>query len=437
MADKKEFEMFSSLAQAHLEQLPAKSRLFLYSLLVLTLLFLLWASFATVEQLLRGTGKVVASGQNKVVQNLEGGIVSSILVKEGQRVHKGETILQIRNQQFVSELEKNNLQIYELMAKKRRLQAESSGKTFTYTPTANTLLNGFLQKEYELHRSNRNNQENKKRILQEKLTQRKEEKSELYSRINNLQIKYDLILEEMNAMRPLVQKGLISKMEALKLKREVTTFKDELESAKLRLPILESSIKEARQNLQDLHNEFETKAREEYVKISGELDRLKKSNAAYSDQVSRTKVTAPVGGTVKQLFVNTIGGVIKPGMDLVEIVPDNSELIVEAKIKPADIAFIHPGQKATIKLTAYDFSIYGALKGEVETILPDAITDKKDEVYYLVYIKTDDTAQLQDRKLKIIPGMVANVDIISGERTIMEYLLKPIVKTRYYSFTER
>jgi len=207
---------------------------------------------------------------------------------------------------------------------------------------------------------------------------------------------------------------------------------------KASIPRLNAAMSEIKNKIQETRSEFTTKARLELNEAETEYKRVGAESSALADQVTRTVIKSPINGIVQKLYVNTVGGVIKPGDNLIEIVPTEGGLLVEAKVKPADIAFIYPGQDAIVKVTAYDFSIYGSLHGKVTTISPDTVTDKNDNVYYVVKIQTDKKyLGSKDKPLKIIPGMMVNVDVITGKKTILEYMLKPILKAKQYTFTER
>lgn len=241
-----------------------------------------------------------------------------------------------------------------------------------------------------------------------------------------------------NVLEPLSDKGIVSKVELLKLKREANSIKDELEATKLILSRLDSIISESKSRINESKQEFKNTAQKELNEVTSKLNQSSKQNQGLEDQVKRTLIVAPVTGFIKKININTIGGSVQPAMDLVEIVPKEEKLLIETKIKPEDIAFLKPGLKALVKFTAYDFAIYGSLNGEIEKISPDSTTTEKDETYYYIYIKTD-KSYLGDEKnpLNIIPGMRGSADIITGQKTILTYLLKPIIKTKQYAFTEK
>ncbi len=242
----------------------------------------------------------------------------------------------------------------------------------------------------------------------------------------------------MELTRPLVSEGAVSEVELLRLERQLNDLNGELEAAKLALPRVESSLIEAEEKLRNVTLVFRREAREQMNEITLELSRLTETSEALVDRVKRTVVTSPVTGTVKRLLVNTIGGVIQPGMDIAEIVPSEETLLIEAKIRPSDIAYLHPGQEAKVKFTAYDFSVMGGLDGKVVHISPDTIMDEQNESFYLVRVETSRVFTGPDgTELPIIPGMTVSVDVLTGEKTVLDYLLKPILKTKQLALRER
>jgi adhesin transport system membrane fusion protein len=275
-------------------------------------------------------------------------------------------------------------------------------------------------------------------IILQQITQKKQELSELAAKASQLKRSYRLLKEELNLTQPLVAEGAVSQVELLRLQRQANDLHGELEAVKLSTPRIESSLIELEQTLKAQESAFKSQAQSDYNDVNAELSRLQETTQAIVDQVDRRVVKSPVTGTIKQLFVKTLGGVVQPGMDLLEIVPSEDSLLIETKIRPADIAFMHPGQKATVKFTAYDFSIHGGLQGEVVNISPDTILDEEGESFYLVQIETRESfLGAENNSLPIIPGMTVNVDILTGKKTVLDYILKPILKTKQLALRER
>lgn len=422
----------NSVAQSLIEKAPNSTKVILYAIVSFIAFFFIWAFFANVEELVRSEAKVIPYGQNKIVQNFEGGIVKSILVEEGDLVKKGDVLIKIDNKQYSSTYEKNVFEIDELNERSKRLYAEANG--LEYKPE---VLNEITTKENDLHLSNIEQTNSKVKVLVEQLNQKKKEKNEVISKIKYLENSYSLIGQEIAVMQPLVEKAIVSKVEFLKLQREANSIKDELESTKLTLQRTNSMIKEFETRVTDAEIEFKNLAQREYNEVVSKINQVSKQNEGLEDQVNRTIVKSPITGYIKKIFINTIGGTVQPGMDLVEIVPNEEKLLIEARVKPEDIAFLRPGLNASVKFTAYDFSIYGSLNGVVEKISPDSITEE-DKTFYLIYLKTDKSyLGTKEKPLSIMPGMRASADIITGQKSILTYLLKPIIKTKQYALTEK
>ncbi len=436
--DERELEYLESLSSAVLQKTPRRSKIILYLWILTIIALIIWASVAKVDEIVRSQGKVIPSGENKVVQNLEGGIVEDILVKEGDSVKKDQILLKIKNIRSDSNLKEYKLKANDLKAKLIRLNAEFSSKKLVFDKDFSTKYPKICQRETSLYETDLRQLSTKIDTLKKQIAQKNDMLKESTDKIKNLKKSYNFILEEIKMSEPMVKEGVKSRVDFLKLKREANNIKTELDNTINTIPQIKSSKKEINSKIKEIRISFVRKAKKEYNDISGELERVQEKISAFKDMVSRTYIKSPVDGIIKKMYVNTIGGVVKPGMDLIEIVPKDKNLVVEVKVKPKDIAFIYPGQDAVVKFTAYNFSIYGGLKGKVIGISPDTITDRKNRTYYLVKIKTDKSVlEHNGKNLKIIPGMVVNVDIITGKRTVLDYLLKPILNSKDYIFAER
>lgn len=433
-----DYEFMKSLSAAILQKTPSRISRVLKIWVITIILFIIWASFASIDEITRGEGKVIPFGQNQIIQNLEGGIVDAILINEGQRVKTGQVILKISNAKSLSSSLTNKIKYEELLAKKARLYAEANGLDFTVKKTDNKKLNKQMMLAKNLYDSNKIEFMAKDNSFVEQIYQKKQAYKEAKARVKSLRKSLEFVTEEIAMTEPMVREGVKSKIDFLKLKREASTIENDIEAARLSLPRLASAIEEIRSNRKESKQLFIGNAKQELNEVTAELSRLKTQQMEYADQLKRTVVKSPVDGIIQKLYVNTIGGVIKPGQDLVEIVPTNKKLYFEVKIKPSDIAYLHPGAEAKVKVSAYDFALYGGLVGEVVNISPDTIVDEKGETFYLINIVTKKNyLGTEEHPLKIIPGMVVNVDIVTGKKTIMQYILKPILKSKQYVFSER
>jgi len=431
-------EFINSLSAAIAEQTPKGMKWALYFWLVAVTLFIVWASFTQIDEITRGSGKVVPSGENQIVQNLEGGIVKEILVRVGDIVEKGEPLLQIDNRKSMAQRDSTDIKVLELKAKITRLRAEAEGKQFVVDYEFEKKIPQLINNERSLFLSRQKQMDAKIRSLEDQKRQKENSLDETIQKIIHLQRSTVLIDEEVKMMKPMIAQGVKSKVAFMKLQREQSRIQEEYSSAQNSIPRIEASISEVNNNIEEAKIEFRNQAKKELNEVTAELMRVKKSSEALGDQIERTMVRSPSKGIIQKLFLHTVGGVVKPGEDLVEIVPTDDNLWLEVKIKPSDIAFVYPTQKAVVKVSAYDFAIYGSLDGEVVHISADTTEDKKENAFYTIHIKTDKTyLGTKDKPLKIIPGMMVNVDILTGKKSVMDYILKPILKAKQYTFTER
>ena len=398
----------------------------------------IWANYAMLDEVTRGVGKVIPSSHVQVVQNLEGGIVSELLVKAGDVVDQGQILLRIDDTRFASSFRESQVKVQGLQAKIARLTAESQGVAFQIPKDLPAEQRDVFQNEFSLAQSRQKEVQATLNILQQQKNQKQHEIGELRSKVGQLQRSYELVLKELRLTEPLVKKGLASEVELLRLQRQVSELKGGLDSTRLSIPRAESSVSETDRKMEELGVNFRTNAISELNDNKAELSRITQSNFALEDRVTRTAVRSPVRGTIKQVKVTTVGGVVQPGMDLIEIVPLEDKLLIEAQIRPADIAFLHPNQPAMVKLTAYDFSIFGGLPAHLEHISADSITNERGESFFLIRVRTERKyLGAEDKPLPIMSGMTASVDILTGKKSLLDYLLKPIKKAHDQALRER
>ena len=435
-----DLKYMSYSSEAMLQKVPAIQRLLLWTIMLCVVLALVWAYFAEVDEFTRGQGRIVPSGDVQVVQNLEGGILTELLVAEGDIVQKDQPLLLIDDTIFSSTLRERSLQIEQLQAQVSRLRAEADGTDFDeeWGRLGKELTDPIAENERQLYLSRQSEFRSRVTALNQKVEQKKQELSSARLHKRSLASSYELLKRELDITRPLVEAGAVSHVELLRLERQVNDLKGELGRADFSIPQLQAEYQEAKTNSETYAQNYANEARREMNEANAELERLLEGNDTYSDRVDRTTVRSPVRGTIKQIKVKTRGGVIKPGMDLVEIVPIDDSLLVDARVLPSDIAFIHPDQKAMVKFTAYDFAIHGGLSARVTQISPDTIVDDEGVSYYQIRLKTDNSELGRgEEALPIITGMTVEVDILTGKKTILDYLLKPILKTKQLAFRER
>lgn len=398
-----------------------------------------WASFATLDEVTVGIGKVISSRKTQVIQNLEGGIVQDILVHEGDVVEANQVLMHIDDTRFSSSYREAKLKELALTARVLRLEAEATGKPFALPQDGKFKDNpALLKNELDLYQSRQREEKVKLETLTKEKNQHQGELSALQAKLTQLQKSYALVEQELKMTKPLLKSGSASPVEILRLERQLNDLDGEIKATQFTIPKLQSTIEETQSKIEQLGATFNALVRDELNKSKAELEALAESNIALEDRYKRTAIRSPVKGTIKKMNVATIGGVIQPGMSVMEIVPLDDTLLIEARIRPSDVGFLHPGQKAMVKITAYDYSIYGGLEGTLEQISADTITDEKGESFYQIYVRTAKN-YLGDQKkpLLIIPGMLASVDILTGKKTVMDYLLKPILKTKQNALRER
>ncbi len=433
-----DLEFMSSLSEAILQKAPTASRRIIWLIVVAITWLIVWASLADIDEITKGEGKIIPSQQLQIIQNLEGGIVSEILVKEGDFVKKGEVLLKIDDKNFASSFSESKLRYVELKAKAMRLEAEANNAPFEIAVNASEDMSKQIVYEKSLFNSNKEQMNQNLQIINEQISQRENEYKELQAKISQLQDGNNFVEREIKIMEPLVKKGLVSEIEFLQLKRQANAIKGELQAATLAIPRVQSTILEAKSKINEVSLAFQNRAKKELNEAVAEMSRLDETQTSLQDRVERTMVRAPMNGTIKRLLVNTISGVVKPGMDIMEIVPAEDALLVEAKIKPSDVAYLRPGLEAMVKFTAYDYSIHGGLKGKLTFISADTITNEKGESYYLVHIKTDKNALgTPEKPLYIMVGMTVTVDILTGRKTVLDFILKPILKAKQNALRER
>lgn len=431
-------DLATDIRTSILVQSPKGGRYILWLVIVLFVVGMVWAYNSQIDQATRGSGKVIPSRQIQVVQNLEGGILAEILVNVGDIVEKGQLLLRIDDTRFSAPYQESRYRYLALQAKVARLRAETEGMDFVLPPEIAQENPEIVAREKDLFLSRKQAFDTQVSILAEQSSRRLKELAELESVKKHLLQSYDLLKQELAMTRPLVSQGAVSQVEMLRLEREANKLQGELESTELQIPIVRSKYDEAQQAIEDKKLVYHNEAKQALNDSLAELEALSVTSVALEDRLKRTHVRSPVRGTVNQILVNTVGGVIQPGMDLMEIVPLEDTLLVETKIKPADIAFLHPGQEAMVMFTAYDFTIYGGLEGKVEHISADSITDERGESYYLVRVRTTKNhLGSEDNPMPIIPGMIATVDILTGKNTILSYLLKPALRTQKLALKER
>ena len=368
-----------------------RATLVAWSLFALLAAFIAWASLFHLDEVTTGSGKVIPSSHEQVIQSLEGGIIHSLMVREGDIVERGQQLAQLDRTKTESSVLESESRLNAALATAARLKAEVNDTELTFPEELDDDVE-LVKQETALYQSRRES---------------------LEKGLAGLRQGAELVQRELSLTRPLVTQGAASKVEVLRLERQ----KNELEN-----------------KITEMKNQYYVRAREELAKANAEIEAQRSVMKGREDSLTRLTFNAPVRGIVKDIDVTTVGGVIPPNGKLMSLVPLDDQMVIEAKISPRDVAFIHPGQKALVKVTAYDYSIYGGLEGEVTMISPDTLQDevKRDVYYYRVYIRTDSNhlTNKQGQEFPVFPGMIATVDIKTCSKTILDYLLKPLNKAK-------
>ena len=420
------------------EDLPLSSHLLLFFVLGFWIIFFFWASFAKLDEVTRGDGTVIPSSEIQKISSLEGGIVEEFFIKKGDEVKKGQILVRLSDIAASSDLGSNEARYLGLLSTVTRLQAEVEGRIPSFPDEVMKGAPQSVTEEMNAYRANSAQVASQTNIMEQQKSQRSQELSELQIRASDIKGQLNLIREEKQMVAPLVAKGSAPRMELLQLDRQIKEKQTEFNGVQAAIPRARSAISEARARIVDVKSAARQQAQTELSAKLIEMNAIKQGLAGLVDRKTRADIKSPVNGYIKSLKVYTVGGVVQPGQEFIEIVPKDDQLLVEAKINPKDIAFLYPGQEGIVKITAYDFAIYGGLKGKVVSISPDAVTNEEGDSFYLVQMLTNENAlKRKGEVLPIIPGMIASVDILTGEKTVMEYLLKPLIKTLNNSMNER
>ncbi len=425
--------------KALVDDAPRIVRLTIWGVIGFFVFLLLWAHFAIIDEVTKGEGKAIPSSRIQKIQNLEGGIVAQIYAHEGQIVEAGAPLVRLDDTRFASNVGETEADRVAMELRVERLSAEVDNRPLNISDNARKTAPNQASNEESLYQSRRQQLADEIGGLQQQLLQRQQELREFSSKQDQYRNSLGLLRQEIGMSEPLVQQGAISPVEVLRLKRSEVETRGMLDGTTLAIPRAQAAINEVQRKIDETRGKFRSEALAQLNEARTNLSKAQATSKGLEDRVSRTMVTSPVRGIVKQMLVNTVGGVIQPGSDIAEVVPLDDTLLVEAKIRPQDIAFLHPGQEAMIKFTAYDYTIYGGLKGKLEQIGADTVMDEeKKNTFYVIKLRTDRSHLGTDEKpLLIIPGMVASVDIITGKKSILSYLLKPIIKSRAEALHER
>lgn len=420
---------------ARLQQEPLRARRLLRLAAGVLGLLVIWAYFAELDEVTRGEARVVPTSQVQIIQSVDGGVVEALLVKEGQVVDAGQLLMRVDPTRFVSTMQESRAAQLSYQAKALRLEALTRGNPFN--PPAELVREApdIVAQELRLYESRRAEIGAQLYISQAQLSQRQQELNEVLARRDQAERSLELMNKELNATRPMIATGAVSEVEVLRLERDVARLRGDREQATAQISRVQSSILEATRKIEEVQLTSRNQMSGELSETMNKLASLSQGGRALEDKVKHADIKSPVRGTVKRLLVNTMGAVVQPGKEVVEIVPLDDTLILEVQITPKDIAFLRPGQQAMVKFSAYDFSIYGGLEADVINIGADSVIDEKGNAFFHVRVRTHKPSL--GPNLPIIPGMVAQVDILTGKKSVLAYLLKPVLRAKANALSER
>jgi adhesin transport system membrane fusion protein len=416
----------------------ATSNLMLISVSSLVFVLLLWANFSRIDEVTHGEGQVVPTSEIQIVQSLEGGVLQELMVAEGQSVVKGQPLAKISDVAFASEERGTEVRQEALQIKKARLEAEANGTPFTLSAELKSKTPTIAGNEEQLYQSRQREFSNAISILNERISRAQAQLSETAAKIARLSKSKKLVQEELTITQEMVRQRAVPKLDEIRLTRDLNDISGQINEASQERAGLEADLRSARKELEDQKAKFRSQALGELNEVQTQLSQLHESLTAIGDRVDRSELRSPVDGVVNKVMLKTIGGIVEPAMKMIEIVPMGDELKIVAKVAPSEIAFLKPGQPVKVKISAYDPQRYGALEGRLERIGANSVTDSKGNIFFEIEVRTDDNhLGSKENPLPITPGMVAQTEIITGDRTIMEYLMRPVLRAKDKALTER
>ncbi len=412
--------------------------LILFTAIFISVIFILvWIAVSEVDEITRGSGKIIPSSKIQVIDHLEGGIIKTIHIKEGQIVQKNQLLIEVEDTAAEARFKKEQLLYYRYLSAVYRLKAQLNNEVFIVPKEVQNNAPLEAKDAQRMYKDSLSLLNNELAISKQTEKQQNQALTEAKKKITELNLQITLINDKIGQIKTLVEQQLEPKITLTDLKINLSSKKIELETTVSEKEKIMLAIKQAKQQSEQIRIKFKNLLWDELKETNKLLEQTKSNLTLDKDTFQRTNVRSPVKGIIKQLLISTEGGVIQPGDDLVEIVPLDDKLLVEAMVSPRDVAFLRPGLKASIKITAYDYSIYGDLKGEIVRVSADSITEKE-KTFYKVFLRTNgNLLSKYKKKLPLMPGMVASVDIITGKKTILTYLLKPLIKTTSIALTER
>ena len=429
--DRVVLDFMPSLSSAVLLRTPSGLHKVLW-LITFTILFLLtWSYFSKIDDIVKTQGKIITTTNIQTISSLNGGVLKESFVKEGDHVKRGDLLFKLSDLDYKKDFEKNRFNQMALLAKIERLKAQADGKPVETNSDVYEFNSAIMQNEIELYNTNEKKFKASIHVLEEQLTQRKNDLADAYKNLEINESNYELIENEMKIKKPLVEEMIISKVELLDLERKRNDTVAELKKIKGSIPTLKSVINEIKKSIEETTQTYRSSSRDELVVAYNDLNQVQEDIKFLSEKITETLIKSPNDGVVNKINTKTKGEAVSPGGVIAEIIPESKYTLAEVKIDPADIGFLYVGQAVRLKLKPYDFSLYGAVDGEINYISADTLKDETDEKkeVYIVHIKADTKYLNDNKKLEIKPGMSVDADIITGKKSILDYILKPIVRS--------
>ncbi len=424
-----DLEFITDAAQGELMRTPKVAQIILWMLLIMVGCLAMWAYFSSINEIVRGEGKAIPISHTQVIQNLDGGIIEAINIREGQTVSAGDLLMSLDATTAGGALAQTVAETSSLVAEEMRLVAEVAGVQPEYNTIVATDNTRFVTTQLQLYKIRQDELHKQIEDIHLKASKARQELVVARQRYEDQKMQASLIRQQLKMNQPLLKMGAVSESVVLEIKQQLSRVQTEVNQTKNQIPELESEVERLKKEEESVVATFKSKAQQQLAEVRTKLDISKGKKTVSQASLNRTELRSPVDGIIQKLYINTVGGVVRPGVELIDIVPIGGELLVEAKIKPKDIGFVRRGQTAKVKVSAFDFAIYGGLNGTVETVSADTITDKKGQSYYLVKVHVDKAYfDVRNERLNVIPGMQATVDISVAERTVLEYIMKPLLR---------
>lgn len=424
-----DLDFITDAAQGELMRTPKVAQIILWALLGMITLLVAWAYFSSIDEIVRGQGKAIPITHTQVIQNLDGGIIEAIHVREGQAVKAGDILMELDSTSAGGSLAQSVAETSSLLAEEIRLAAEVAGANPAFDTEKLAQKDKFVATQLQLYRIRQDELHKQLDEIHIKQSKARQELVSATQRKEDQETQVQLINQQLKMNEPLLKIGAVSESVLLEIKQQLSRAQTDVNQTANQIPEIESEIKRLEKEEEGLIAGFRSKAQQQLSEVRTRLGIARGKQTVSAASVDRTELRSPVNGVIQKLYVNTIGGVARPGVELIDIVPVGDELLVEVKIKPKDIGFVRRGQYAKVKVSAFDFAVYGGLDGKVDTISADSITDQRGNSYYIVKVHVD-KAYFGDaeKRLSVIPGMQATVDISVAERTVLHYIMKPLLR---------